>query len=302
MVAYIVKELLHYCNVSLKSVNAIASMPINYYDFTFVLKGEMTYIVDGKKYVLRENDAVLIPPGALRERISSNQSVKYVSYNFTANEGAKLPSGIFLEGVISYDIKSICQIFSASHISDIYSTKEKVINLLNYILLEINDAIELESNNKHIISIIKFINEHISEPITLSTVSAKINLTKEYVSHIFKKETGKTVTDYINERKMMIAKEMLLGSHYELSNIADRLGYDNYSYFSEAQYKELFTELFSSNKLELKFSELEYGTFEGSEKQANGRMPKLEFCLFDIENRKIYIFVCIYWPEHIFVF
>ena len=60
--------------------------------------------------------------------------------------------------------------------------------------------------------------------------------------------------------------------------------YDNYSYFSEAQYKELFTELFSSNKLELKFSELEYGTFEGSEKQANGRMPKLEFCLFDIET------------------
>ena len=60
--------------------------------------------------------------------------------------------------------------------------------------------------------------------------------------------------------------------------------YDNYSYFSEAQYKELFTELFSEYKLELKFNELEYGTFEGSEKQANGRMPKLEFCLYDIES------------------
>lgn len=60
--------------------------------------------------------------------------------------------------------------------------------------------------------------------------------------------------------------------------------FDNYSYFSEAQYKELFTELFSEYKLELKFNELEYGTFEGSEKQANGRMPKLEFCLYDIET------------------
>ena len=34
--------------------------------------------------------------------------------------------------------------------------------------------------------------------------------------------------------------------------------FDHYSYFSEAQYKELFTELFSAHGLELKFSELEY--------------------------------------------
>ena len=60
--------------------------------------------------------------------------------------------------------------------------------------------------------------------------------------------------------------------------------YDNYTYFSEAQYKELFTELFSANGLELKFNELDYGTFEGSEKQANGRMPKLEFSLCDCET------------------
>ena len=60
--------------------------------------------------------------------------------------------------------------------------------------------------------------------------------------------------------------------------------FDNYTYFSEAQYKELFTELFSQNSLELKFTELEYGTFEGTEKQANGRMPRLEFSLIDIET------------------
>ena len=133
------------------------------------------------------------------------------------------------------------QIFSATHISDIYSTREKAMNLLNYILLELNDAVQLESNNKHIIDIIKFINEHISEPITLSTVSDRINLTKEYVSHIFKKETGKTVTDYINERKMMIAKEMLLCSKYELTDISTRLGYDNYSYFSKLFKKQFGT-------------------------------------------------------------
>ena len=60
--------------------------------------------------------------------------------------------------------------------------------------------------------------------------------------------------------------------------------FDRYSYFSEAQYKELFTGLFADYGLELKFNELAYDTFEGSEKQANGRMPKLEFELMDIDT------------------
>lgn len=60
--------------------------------------------------------------------------------------------------------------------------------------------------------------------------------------------------------------------------------YDRYKYFSEAQYKELFTDLFSTNGLELKFDEIDYSTFEGSEKQANGRMPRLQFSLFDVET------------------
>ena len=60
--------------------------------------------------------------------------------------------------------------------------------------------------------------------------------------------------------------------------------FDKYKYFTEAQYKELFTELLSKCSLELKFTELAYDTFEGSEKQSNGRMPKLEFSLFDCET------------------
>lgn len=60
--------------------------------------------------------------------------------------------------------------------------------------------------------------------------------------------------------------------------------FDNYQYFSEAQYKELFTELFSNNGLELTPNELEYSMFEGTEKQANGRNVKIEFTLTDIDT------------------
>jgi hypothetical protein len=58
--------------------------------------------------------------------------------------------------------------------------------------------------------------------------------------------------------------------------------YSKYSYFTEAQYKELFTELFSEVGLELKFTELEYITFDAG--KSNGRMPKLQFTLMDIDT------------------
>ena len=105
-------------------------------------------------------------------------------------------------------------------------------NLLNYIILEIKDILELESNNKHIIDLIKYIDEHISEPLTLSKISSHMKLSREYTSYIFKKETGKTVTEYINERKLFIAKKMILETNYPLTYISERVGYENYSYFS----------------------------------------------------------------------
>ena len=61
--------------------------------------------------------------------------------------------------------------------------------------------------------------------------------------------------------------------------------FDHYSYFSEAGYKDLFTDLFSKHGLEIKFNENEYGMFEtNSDKQPNGRLPKLTFRLFDIDT------------------
>lgn len=60
--------------------------------------------------------------------------------------------------------------------------------------------------------------------------------------------------------------------------------YDNYEYFSEAQYKELFTKLFSENNIELYINEVNYSTFEGTEKQPFGRMVTLACTLIDIET------------------
>lgn len=95
------------------------------------------------------------------------------------------------------------------------------------------------------------------------------------------------VTEWLKLNAALQKKKNALRKELKEKGVLQKGGkndFDHYKYFSEAQYKELFTDLFSKHGLELKFNELSYDTFEGSEKQANGRMPKIEFSLFDIDT------------------
>lgn len=60
--------------------------------------------------------------------------------------------------------------------------------------------------------------------------------------------------------------------------------YDNYKYFSEAQYKELFTGLLADAGLELAFNELEYQRYKLDGKASEGRLVKLRYELIDMDT------------------
>lgn len=60
--------------------------------------------------------------------------------------------------------------------------------------------------------------------------------------------------------------------------------FDNYKYFSEAQYKELFTDLFSRCGVELRSTTLEVENIEAPQKMPYGRRVKMEFALIDVET------------------
>ena len=226
----IVDKVSFYCNVSTSNVSKMPAHPIDYYDLTFVLKGSMTYLINGKKYVLKENDAVFIEPGSIRERLAGAQKTKYVSFNFTLNDALSLDTK--LNEIINDEIKLIISAYPHSHLTGTFHSKEKLEAILTYILYEIIDNAELKSQNQHIIKILKYIESHLSDGITLEEVSKHVNLTKEYTSNLFKKEIGSTLIEYVNKRKMTVAKNMIDSGEVRLQEVASSLGFENYSYFS----------------------------------------------------------------------
>lgn len=236
---HLVKELLHYCNISVRKCAEIQPRRIDYYGFTFVTEGSMVYVLNGKKYVVGQNDAVFLPPGTVRERLEGQTPVKYVSFNFTAAEGAKLDFPIYMRNVISKDLIKLVSVFPKIHSSEYNHSKEKLASILNYILYELKDIDFYGTNNDYMIKALRFIDENISKSISLSDVSAHLNISKEYTATLFKSKIGKTVTGYIHEKKMLLAKEMIRYGNESLSEISINLGYENYNYFSRS-FKDYF--------------------------------------------------------------
>ena len=79
---------------------------------------------------------------------------------------------------------------------------------------------------------ISYIENHISEQIQLSQAARSIGVSGAYLSTIFKKELGQNFIEYVNIRKVDLAKEMFENGKmvYEVSEI---LGFENSTYFSK---------------------------------------------------------------------
>ncbi|MBQ8250204.1 MAG: AraC family transcriptional regulator [Clostridia bacterium] len=229
---YIVKDLLHFCNVTVKRSTKIEWRTIDYFDLTFVIKGQLHYTINDRIVVLRENDAILLPPGTLRSRPSVDGDVHYVSFNFTAYDEGVLPTKLYYENAITREIRSLASVFSEQHLSAFYHSHEKMTNILNCILFEFIDTVSLGSNDKNVLSVLKYIDENLTERITIGEIGRAVHLSNDYISHCFKRELGRSVMDYVNERRMLLARNMISGGEMSLTDIAEALGYDSYSYFS----------------------------------------------------------------------
>ena len=120
---------------------------------------------------------------------------------------------------------------------------------MNYILFELLNAVSFKCVHPDIIKIEKLIDDNIGQKITLGMVADQVHLSKEYVAYLFKKNVGMTVIDYVNERKMLLAKDMIGTQDRALREIAAELGFENYGYFSR-----LFKKHFNTSPQDFKLN------------------------------------------------
>ncbi|HHW49791.1 MAG TPA: response regulator [Clostridiaceae bacterium] len=87
---------------------------------------------------------------------------------------------------------------------------------------------------KKIIDIVKkYIADHYADEINLVDAANLVHLNPNYFSVLFKKETGTNFIDYVINYRMNIARELLKNINYNISEVADMVGYKDPKYFSK---------------------------------------------------------------------
>ena len=77
-----------------------------------------------------------------------------------------------------------------------------------------------------------------SEQLNRSFISNQIHMNPDYLSTLFHRCFGKTLSAYINEKRIDVAKELLANTSYSLQQISDKAGFSSSSYFHK-QFKKV---------------------------------------------------------------
>ena len=95
-----------------------------------------------------------------------------------------------------------------------------------------------------------FIQKNISMDISRDDVAANVFLNPDYLSRIFKKETGYSISEYILKMRMSVACELLVKTDLSVSKVAASCGYTHMAHFSKMFKKEM---LLTPNEYRMKY-------------------------------------------------
>lgn len=92
---------------------------------------------------------------------------------------------------------------------------------------------DISSKNRYVTEAVEYINSRYSDPeLSVSAVARSVDLSEGHLSHVFKKETGYTLTGYITACRMHMAMYLLRERRCRVSEAAERVGYRDIAYFS----------------------------------------------------------------------
>ena len=88
-------------------------------------------------------------------------------------------------------------------------------------------------------SAVSYIDQHFTEDLSVRDLAAACFVSADHLTRLFKKRFGISVSEYIQEKRIRLAGELLRQQNMTISMVANSVGIGNYSYFTE-QFKKYF--------------------------------------------------------------
>lgn len=232
-----------------------------YLEIVFLLSGRMTAVIQARPCELEAGDVLVINPKDLHMTQTHGSRTNYLLLQISDQRilpffpdlhvlrlANKIPGNVpFADGGGS----------PASFLTEmqqIFARKEEGYPLLftarlyeflyclfrNYATREISGShTAADRDFARIARIMDWVREHYQEPVTLSQAAGHLGLSCEYFCRIFKKYTGQTFLEYVNDVRVMQFYEDMQSSEESITRLMEKHGITNYKVFLRT-FKKLY--------------------------------------------------------------
>lgn len=219
------------------------------------LEGSVTYIIEGRSYVLRPWDILLVPKNKIHHSKTDalcayERVVLFLSSDFLdrCDGGEKALSRCFLRadtagtcllhaGIdVRHELTAAVEEWEKENGSEDYAAdilcRSAVLRFLVFInrlsLCEKGEKGEIA--DRKIDAVIEYIHTHYAEPLTAESIAKEFYISKSYLMHRFKTVTGGSLHGYVTQKRLSAALS-LLRDGVPATAAARECGFSDYTVF-----------------------------------------------------------------------
>lgn len=246
------------------NLNHIVDHSHPYYEVYFFLNGDVTYDVDGNQYDLQYGDYLLIPPGTKHHPIFHSTDKNYqrfvlwisrsyyesmctwsedFSYSFRYAEEKK--SYRFRTDFITFQsiqgrLLDLLEELHGTRAFHMLNAELLVLSFLlqiNRITYDMLHQVPVAYENVLYLNLCDYINNHLSEDLSLDKLASFFYSSKYHISHVFKDNMGISIHQYIIKKRLHASKNGIL-SGIPFTELYHQYGFSDYTSFYRAFKKE----------------------------------------------------------------
>lgn len=168
-----------------------------------------------------------------QEKIAENQDVRSKK-NHMIRLVTELGYICLDKGAHQDEVESLCDFYinfleTKDTMTELISLE---LNILHSFLDRVRKVDHVPQNSPLVDRTQRYIFQNLSENLTLKEIADALNVNPNYLSGVFAKENGVSITHFINQQRIKEAKELLCITRHSLMDISMLLGYNSQSYFT----------------------------------------------------------------------
>lgn len=205
------------------------------FEFIMVTEGEMEVVVDGKEYVLSQEQALLVFPNQLHELKTKEHSCHFLcifSHNVVKAYSKIISGKVPSDNRFCPEFSDVEKLASLTYKDSIIKAKACLYSICSQFDENATYIQRNIADDDLILKIFRFVEENFGTDCSLDALSKFTSYHYVYLSKFFKKCTGISFTEYVNRFRVSEACTLLQNNSQTILKTAFDCGFDSLRSFN----------------------------------------------------------------------